>query len=81
MDKEDFAFLDNSLEVQHTLKPYLSEEEIESLQQLCKNTENTMTWISISTLPLAFFFAVVLKYLWSVMNLLQFVIFMRLWSI
>ena len=40
-----------------------------------------MTYISASSLPLAFFFAAVLKYLWGVMNLLQFVIFMQLWLI
>ena len=44
-------------------------------------TENTLTLFSISQLIINSFLAMGLKYLWNLVNLLQFVVFMQAWII
>ena len=42
---------------------------------------SSMTTLSIVIIILQFFLAMGLKYLWNIMNLLQFLIFMQTWQI
>ena len=55
--------------------------EIEQLEELSSDVASSLAGISIGILILQIFLAMGLKYLWNIMNLLQFLIFMQMWLI
>lgn len=59
----------------------MTDEEFKQLKQIAKNVSNSAATISWGLLALQFVLAFGLKYLWNIMNLLQFLIFMVLWPI
>lgn len=56
-------------------------EEHDQLQALERQMQNTMAAFSIGNLILNLFLGVGLRYLWKMVNLLQFIVFMRLWLV
>lgn len=59
----------------------MSEAELEQLKQTAKNVSDSVATMTWGLLILQTVLAFGLKYLWNIMNLLQFLIFMVLWPI
>ena len=59
----------------------MSLAEVKKLESICNSTSNLMSGLSIGLLVLNLFLAMGLKYLWNLMNLLQFLIFMQMWQV
>lgn len=73
--------LSNDLAIKTSIVPQLTAEEREALLQLSDNVASTMATISLALIALQLIAAMGLKYLWNIMNLLQFLIFMQQWLI
>lgn len=79
MDENDFEQLDQELELEIHIVPQKTRAEQERLEQLEEMLDNVTGAFSIGNLIFNLFLAFGLKYLWNMVNLLQFVVFMRTW--
>ena len=79
MDENDFDQLDLQFELDISITPQRTKEEEAELQVFAKSIESSMEAFSIGNLILSLALAFGLKYLWKMVNLLQFIVYMRIW--
>ena len=76
VDKADFSVLSEDLTLTAKLPPQMSEDEMLELSDLSTSVKSAMASITIGILILQVCLHFGLKYLWNIMNLVQFLIFM-----
>ena len=76
MDKTDFTILAKDTTISAKLPPQISKEEMLKLESLSSSVATATTTITIGILILQVCLHFGLKYLWNIMNLVQFLIFM-----
>ena len=76
VDKADFSVLSENLTLTAKLPPQMSEDEMLELSDLSTSVKSAMASITIGILILQVCLHFGLKYLWNIMNLVQFLIFM-----
>ena len=81
MDKFDGEQLASELSIDFQIQPQISLTELVQLKDLCEKFATSIKSLSIFIIIPQGFFAMALKYLWNIMNLLQFLIFMLMWQI
>lgn len=81
MDRVDSTQLTGEAELDIAVVPQISQSELKQLEILSDNVSSSMTSLSIGLIVLQVFLAMGLKYLWNIMNLLQFLIYMQMWLI
>ena len=81
MDAQEFSQLGQNLKINVGIQPQIERSMKEQLEILQKNCEEIMKDVSIAIILLQVFSSLGLKYLWNIMNLLQFLIYMRMWQI
>ena len=59
----------------------MSIQEIEELEEFSVTMAATMATVTVGMLIVQAFLYLGLKYLWNLMNLLQFLIFMQMWLV
>lgn len=79
MDKEDFTQLSDGLMIASPIMRQVSDQELQEIIDLSENVSKTMAAVSLSMLIVQLILYLGLKYLWNLMNLLQFLIFMQMW--
>ena len=76
VDKADFSVLSENLTLTAKLPPQMSDDEMLELSDLSTSVKSAMASITIGILILQVCLHFGLKYLWNIMNLVQFLIFM-----
>jgi len=81
MDQLDFEQLDAKLKLDIPIVKQRTLEEQQRIETLKEETKSTMAAFAVGNLILNLFLAIGLKYLWNMVNLLQFIVFMRVWLV
>lgn len=81
VDKQDFTNLRQNMTIEYAIPPQINTAEVIELQSLSSTVASAMTTITIGILLLQVCLHFGLKYLWNIMNLVQFLIFMQMWLI
>ena len=80
-DKIDYVLLKEGTQLSVKLPPQMSMEDFIELQVLEAQVDSPMTLFSTISLFSNVFLAYGLKYLWNMVNLLQFLVFFQYWKI
>ena len=80
-DAQDSTQLSSNLTVTGKIPPQLNQVELIELEEMAKSVAAATVTCTISILIAQVFLHFGLKYLWNIMNLIQFLIFMQMWLI
>ena len=78
MDNKDFQQLEVSFSLEKEVQPQLSAQEVSDIEQFQALIESTMSAFSVGNVALNLLLSVGMKYLWNMVNILQFVIFIAI---
>ena len=81
MDKEDFSQLEQNFEITIGIQPQMSMIKKVEMEEMKESLEDFMTNCSLVVFILQIVSSLGLKYLWNIMNLLQFLLYMQMWMI